>query len=194
MAPLISALPYQRADVINITKEEFTAMNSVNIQVIHEEEPPEQIVQNIQDESVVAENIEQLKQLKVQEMKNQCRQTIYDGIWLEDKKYSYKLEDQQNLGELIMYKDNVLYHADGEEYHMFTHDEIMQIYVSQQINKAQNLLYCSQLEKYINTLSSFDEIVAVFYGTELPDPYLSKFNELFDSAYKMWMEVYYGND
>lgn len=190
MMPLTSALPYQRADVINISKNEFDAMKSVDIPiVISEEEPPEQI-----EVESVPENIEQIRQLKITEIKNNCKQAIYDGIWLDEKKYSYKLEDQQNLNELIMYNNDALYHADGEEYRIYTHDEIVKIYVSQQINKTQNLLYCSQIERYINTLSSLDEIANVYYGIELPEPYLSKYNELYDSAYNMWMGVYYGND
>ena len=114
-----------------------------------------------------------------------CSATIYDGLWIEydGKKlhYSYNIKDQSNIGairsRLISGAKKVMYHADGEDFRLYSADEMWNV-----INQLDELLmyhtaYYAELKKWINRATS-EELHKIHYGTELPEDLKKELDEI----------------
>lgn len=145
--------------------------------------------------SVLATQLQELKNIKKQEMNEICQQTIWEGVdvALDDttpkvySHFSFTLEDQSNIKGLYdkINKDNLThapYHADGELCRLFTAKEIIKVYNAMEAYKTYNITLCNFIKKYIDIIITKEEFDAVVYNANiLPEEYLVLFNELLSS-------------
>lgn len=123
---------------------------------------------------------------KLQELSTQCQKAITDGIELNGEHFSYTLTDQNNISntfQLAMSTGlSVPYHADGQDCRLYSKEEIMNIYFSQETNVTHHTTYFNQLKQYVLTLTTEDEVNTVQYGQELTGTYLDTYNEIMQQA------------
>ena len=97
-------------------------------------------------------------------MKSECRKYIVRGFPVtfsngDVKHFSFKMEDQINLKDLIATKtkgDNCYYHADGEKNTHYSYDDICLIYRCLYNNKLFNQVYTQVLCEWIQNNYSED--------------------------------------
>lgn len=123
---------------------------------------------------------------KLQELSKQCQEAIVDGIEYNGEHFSYTLTDQNNISntfQLAMSTGlSVPYHADGQDCRLYSKEEIMSIYFSQETNVTHHTTYYNQLKQYVLTLTTEEEVNAVEYGQELTGTYLDTYNEIMEQA------------
>lgn len=123
---------------------------------------------------------------KLQELSNQCQKAITNGIEYNGEHFSYTLTDQNNISntfQLAMSTGlSVPYHADGQDCRLYSKEEIMNIYFSQETNVTHHTTYYNQLKQYVLTLTTEEEVNAVEYGQELTGAYLDTYNEIMEQA------------
>lgn len=131
------------------------------------------------------------RQNKLDEISTACNTAIIagDNVTFMDgttKFFAYSLEDQTNIGQMfsavLAGATRYLYHAEGGACMMYTADEIISIYSTLASRKTALLTYHNSLKSYVQSLESVTDIEAVTWGMELPDPYLSDYNELIRQA------------
>lgn len=132
-----------------------------------------------------------IKETKTKEISSACNQTIEAGTAVtisdgSEKHFTYSLLDQSNISEmfnaLIGGATEYLYHADGEEYMMYSAKDIVIIYSTLSMFKTGQIMYQNQLKQYINSLTDKTVIQSVQYGDALIGEYLTKYNELMAQA------------
>jgi predicted nucleic acid-binding protein len=137
-------------------------------------------------EQLKKEEFEELVNNKLQELSNKCQEAITNGIELNGEHFSYTLTDQNNISntfQLAMSTGlSVPYHADGQDCRLYSKEEIMNIYFSQETNVTHHTTYYNQLKQYILTLTTEEEINTVQYGQELIGTYLETYNEIMKQA------------
>lgn len=128
---------------------------------------------------------ENAKIAKINEMEISCKQAIETGVSIDDKQYSYTVQDQSNmLNAMNLAKETGLevpYHADGESCTLYDYSTISTIYMQEQMNLTKNQTYFNQLKLYINSLdniSYLDTVNSIYYGIELTGEYLETFNSI----------------
>lgn len=123
---------------------------------------------------------------KLQELSTQCQEAITSGIEYNGEHFSYTLTDQNNISntfQLAMSTGlSVPYHADGQDCRLYSKEEIMNIYFSQETNVTHHTTYYNQLKQYVLTLTTEDEVSTVQYGQELTGEYLDTYNEIMQQA------------
>lgn len=175
-------IKYTIADIIEITKEEYSAFEEAfkENEIIKEETQvePEYTKPYVEPEK---EGIDFLRQSKISEMSYECRKTIEAGIdiqlRMETKHFSMDTQDQLNLmslGVMAQTQELIPYHADGETCIFYTADEINQIVAAATAHKVYHTTYYNALKNYINSLTTIEEIAAITYGTPIPDEYQSE--------------------
>ena len=134
--------------------------------------------------------IEKLNKIK-EEKKNQinqiCKRFILKGVELNNSKYSYTIEDQNNISNClnlaIQSGLKVPYHADNENCRLFTKEEIIELYFTQELNLTHHTTYSNQLKNYVDQLQSIKDVENVRYGeTQLTGDYLKVYNEMMEQA------------
>lgn len=123
---------------------------------------------------------------KLEELSKQCQEAITDGIDYNGEHFSYTLTDQNNISntfQLAMSTGlSVPYHADGQDCRLYSKEEIMNIYFSQETNVTHHTTYYNQLKQYVLTLTTEEEVNAVEYGQELTGAYLDTYNKIMEQA------------
>ena len=123
---------------------------------------------------------------KLQELSNQCQKAITDGIEYNGEHFSYTLTDQNNISNTFQLAIStglsVPYHADGQDCRLYSKEEIMNIYFSQETNVTHHTTYFNQLKQYVLTLTTEDEVNTVQYGQELTGTYLDTYNKIMAQA------------
>lgn len=103
-------------------------------------------------------SLESIKKSMVSNIKAQCGEFITNGLFIglstdEVKEFSFKIEDQINLKELVdnhSENDMVYYHANGEFDAEYSYADILTIYKTLYNNKIYNQIYSQVLCKWIN--------------------------------------------
>ena len=138
------------------------------------------------------ENFIRVKQSKIEELRNICQEKIEDGVYVDNKKYSYTIQDQSNiLNAMNLAKETGLevpYHADDEPCTLYDYSTIASIYMQQQMNLTENQTYFNQLKQYINSINDVeqaDDIIAIVYGQELTGEYLDTYNTIITQSQKI---------
>lgn len=138
------------------------------------------------------ENFIRVKQSKIAELSNACQEKIEDGVYVDNKKYSYTIQDQSNiLNAMKLAKETGLevpYHADDEPCTLYDYSTIASIYMQQQMNLTVNQTYFNQLKQYINSINDVEQtedIVAIVYGQELTGEYLDTYNTIIAQSQKI---------
>ena len=140
---------------------------------------------------IVEPTIEEVKEDKIKEISDACRETIFEGIDVKlsnenVKHFSLKTEDQININNLleqvsignIKAENGIPYHADGEMCILFSVQDFTLI-----ANEAANFIlkqttYCNHLMAYIRSLENIKEISDITYGQELTGEFLENYNHI----------------
>lgn len=170
----------QGAEYENIELSEF----------LDEEGLPKLKVENNEIVSITDEDYLYLKERRLNRAKERkikflsqiCENNIISGIDYNNKHYSYELTDQNNLYNAVQLSLStglsVPYHADGYVCELYPQEDIVAIYIAQQTNLTHSSTYYNQLKSLVQSLTTVDEVNAVYYGQELTDEYLEKYNEI----------------
>lgn len=144
-------------------------------------------------------SLDEYKEYYVKLFGDTCQKNIFDGVDVElsdggVKHFAATLEDQNNL--LVQFNSAMMnkrrtdlaypYHADGEQYQMYSFDDICKIYSSVQSHILKETSYCNALNTYVRGLENKSDISSVVYGQEIPD---ENINEIMNETYKNGMEL-----
>lgn len=124
----------------------------------------------------VKPSLNQLKEVKLQEINDACQNAIHAGIEVKtsqgDEHFSLTDEDQINIQNLALQiqsgQPHALYHADGKLCRPFNAEEVMALAEASTRFKTYQLTYCNHLRYYVKDLNIASEIQAAQYGMELP--------------------------
>ena len=123
---------------------------------------------------------------KCEELNKACNEAIVKGVDAETSKgiehFSLTDEDQTNIIQWYNIAKttgcSVPYHSDTNDCRPFTAEEMISVGNAATYWITYNLTYCNQLKKYVQTLSSVEDIFKVTYGvTQLEGEFLDKLNE-----------------
>lgn len=145
--------------------------------------------------------LEEVKKEKIAQLSSTCEQCIYNGVTMEidgeTKHFSYKAEDQVNLGNALQLAQvtglDVPYHADGDNCKLYTPEQIVELYVQQMTNLTHNQTYFNQLRMHVETLEEKEDVENIMYGQDLTGKYLDKYTEIMTQA-GVLIKAYLGLD
>ena len=133
-----------------------------------------------------------IKTEKIAEIKKDCEDYIYAGTdvtYADDttEHFTYTLADQSNISEMFTAimagATEFPYHADGEICKVYSKAQIVTIYGTLSLFKANITTYHNSLKAQVNAMTDADEINAVKFGeTELTGDYLDNYNTMMASA------------
>jgi len=177
---------YTLLDVIEIDKDEYTALNEAidvgkSIEVATEPEVVvEEVIELLPEEKVT---IDYVRDLKLKEMSNQCNKIIVAGFNVtlsdgESHHFDLTLEDQLNLfdaaASIEKGETEIPYHASGEICKFYGADDMKLIIEAASQLKQYHTTYFNSLKVYINSLTEVEDVVAIAYGVAIPDEYMSE--------------------
>ena len=129
---------------------------------------------------------------KIAEIKKDCEDYIYAGtdVTYADgttEHFTYNLADQSNISEMFTAvmagATEFPYHADGEICKVYTKAQIVTIYGTLSLFKAEATTYHNSLKAQINAMTDVDAISATkFKETELTGEYLTNYTAMMASA------------
>ena len=148
------------------------------------------IFEYVPTEEELLSQLEIMKQDKISELSSACESAIYRGVDINEKHYSYTLQDQSNLENAINISSqtglDVPYHADGEACALYSLTQLQEIYVAEQVNLTKNQTYFNQIKQYIldtfTDINMIDELQGIVYGQELTGTYLDSYNNIIDQS------------
>lgn len=139
---------------------------------------------------IVNPSIDEIKRKKIEEIKNECRNTIYKGVDVElngsIKHFSLTMEDQININalksqietDILDISKGVPYHADGELCTLFPLDEFNKIYKEANYFIIEQTSYCNHLIAYIKEVEEKSDIYKVKYGMKLSESLIKNMNNI----------------
>lgn len=140
----------------------------------------------------IFKTVEEAKPAKIAEIKQVCESYIYAGtdVTYSDgttEHFTYTLADQSNISEMFTAimagATEFPYHADGEICKVYSKAQIVAIYGTLSLFKANITTYHNSLKAQVNAMTDADEINAVKFGeTELIGDYLDNYNTMMASA------------
>lgn len=124
---------------------------------------------------------------KLEYINKTCNYYIVKGIDYNGEHFSYTLEDQNNIDNLLTLAQtsggmDVPYHADGCDCKLYTADDIFAIYVSQKLNVTHHITYANQLKQYAKALNDLSLISEIEYGQNLTGIYLETYEKMMEQA------------
>ena len=157
---------------------------------------PEKELTEEEKEALAKAELEQVKKNKIAEMNTACKLAIENGISVNDKQYSYTIQDQSNmLNAMNLAKETgmeIPYHADGESCSLYNYDTLASIYMMEQMNITTNQTYFNQMKLYILSITdtnNIDKINKIKYGDELTGEYAVKYNEIIEQSNKVMQKL-----
>ena len=140
----------------------------------------------------IFKTVEEAKSAKIAEIKQECEEYIYAGTdvtYADDttEHFTYTLADQSNISEMFTAimagATEFPYHADGEICKVYSKAQIVAIYGTLSLFKANITTYHNSLKAQVNAMTDADEINAVKFGeTELIGDYLDNYNTMMTSV------------
>lgn len=129
--------------------------------------------------------LEVMRAAKLREISAACNATIVAGVDLELNEgtahFNLSIEDQSNISNLFRVVElggtEFPYQADDGSCTVYSVTEIAQIYIAAQTLITTQTAYHNYLKAYVNTMTGSDEIAAVQYGMNLPEPYATALAE-----------------
>lgn len=123
--------------------------------------------------------LETVRAAKLMEISKACNETIVAGVEVPVKgrtdHFNLSLEDQSNINNLFRVVElggtEFPYQADDGTCLVYSAAEIATIYIAAQTMITTQTAYHNALKTYVNTLENTEDISAVRYGMELPQPY-----------------------
>jgi len=125
-----------------------------------------------------------IRNAKIAEISAACNAVIVAGVDLELSEgiahFNLSIEDQSNIANLFRVVElggtEFPYQADGGVCRIYTAQEIASIYIAAQTLITTQTTYHNALKAYVLGLENVEEITAVVYGMELPEPFASEMN------------------
>lgn len=129
--------------------------------------------------------LETVRAAKLLEISKACNAVIVAGVDVPigDRldHFNLKLEDQSNINNLFRVVElggtEYPYQADDGTCTVYSATEIAQIYVAAQTLITSQTAYHNALKSYVNAMTDAEEIAAVQYGMDLPEPYAAALSE-----------------
>lgn len=125
--------------------------------------------------------LDELIEYTVMQFQKACTQAIYDGCDVDTsvgiKHFSYTDDDQRNLKAAADLAHStglqVPYHADGEDCTLWSALDIVKAYGLNEQLKTYHTTYCNLMcntkDGYLHSLMNKEDILALSYGTPLPE-------------------------
>lgn len=127
--------------------------------------------------------LEELKQQKINEVSNTCKETIYAGVDVElptgtTEHFSLKEEDQINLfgkqAQITAGVTQLEYHQDGHPCRYYTVEEMTAIITAAMQFVSYHTTYCNSLYTWINAATNKEDLQEITYGVSIPVEYQSE--------------------
>ncbi len=126
--------------------------------------------------------LETMRAAKLMEISKVCNTVIVSGVDVpignRVDHFNLAMEDQSNINNLFRVVElggtEFPYQADDGTCTVYTAQEIAQIYITAQSHITTQTAYHNVLKTYVNSLAESEEIAAVQYGMDLPEPYASE--------------------
>ena len=132
--------------------------------------------------------LSELKTQKISEMSTTCNTTITNGFDVTlstgTEHFSLKTEDQLNLfGKQAQISQDVStlsenkgyeYHQDGELCKYYSLQDMLKIIETAMAYKSYHTTYCNSLFRWIEQMTTKEDVDAVYYGIEIPEAYQSE--------------------
>lgn len=120
-----------------------------------------------------------VKAAKMKEISEDCNSMIIAGIDLELNEgivhFNLSIEDQSNIANLFRVVElggtEFPYQSDGGVCRIYNAAEIAKIYIAAQTMITTQTTYHNELKLYVQSLETAEDVAAVKYGMDLPDPY-----------------------
>jgi hypothetical protein len=131
----------------------------------------------------VEPTLEELKQQKINEVSNICKETIYAGVDVElptgtTEHFSLKEEDQINLfgkqAQITAGVTQLEYHQDGHPCRYYTVEEMTAIITAAMQYVSYHTTYCNSLYTWINAVEDKGNLGQITYGSVIPVEYQSE--------------------
>ena len=128
------------------------------------------------------QSTEVIRAAKVAEISAACNAVIVSGIDLTladgPVHFNLSIEDQSNIANLFRVVElggtEFPYQADGGVCRIYPAQEIAQIYIAAQTAITTQTTYHNALKAYVQSLDDVEDIAAVQYGMDLPEPFASE--------------------
>ncbi len=126
--------------------------------------------------------LETVRAAKLIEISKACNAAIVAGVDVEIGNrvdhFNLSLEDQSNINNLFRVVElggtEFPYQADDGTCTVYSAAEIAQIYMAAQTAITSQTAYHNALKGYVNSMTEGEDITAVQYGMELPEPYATE--------------------
>lgn len=126
--------------------------------------------------------LETVRAAKLIEISKACNAAIVAGVDVEIGNrvdhFNLSLEDQSNINNLFRVVElggtEFPYQADDGTCTVYSATEIAQIYMAAQTAITSQTAYHNALKGYVNSMTDSEDIAAVQYGMELPEPYATE--------------------
>lgn len=141
----------------------------------------EEVIERTEDE--IKQNRLPLEiQMKKQEIRDLCHQTIVKGFDLNNQHFSLEETDQLNLTTAVNAIKGGLssfpYHSDGEICRMYTAQEINEIAEAATYHKLYHTTLCNHLLQQLSNITQYYQLMAIDYS---PEALSSELRQSFDS-------------
>ena len=136
-------------------------------------------------------SISELQRNKIEEFSMICEQKIEEGVDIvingKTEHFSYKKdEDQKNIKDAfdlaVATQLSVPLHSDGGNCTLYSVEDMIRIYISEQTNLTHHKTYFNQMKQYIMTLSTEEDINSLTYGDPLTGNYLETYQTIMAQA------------
>ncbi len=128
-----------------------------------------------------------IRAAKIAEISAACNTVIVAGVdvpvgdqsqGVHVEHFNLSLEDQNNINNLFRVVElggtEFPYQADDGSCRVYSATEIAAIYITAQTLITTQTAYHNALKAYVNVLTESEEIAAIQYGMELPEPFASE--------------------
>lgn len=127
-----------------------------------------------------------IRQEKIQQLSEECSETIQKGVQYNGKTYSLTPNDQINIDSMfnavIAGAEEYPYHANSESCYNMKAEDIVNLYVLYKKTVTYYTTYYNQLKMYIGTLTDKEAIEKVFFGQPLTGVFQEQLEDMMTSA------------
>lgn len=180
-----SPIQYIDAEVLPIEETEYEVLKKsfddgkTEMPIVHTEMATAEYYEMPVDQQITLESV---KDMKINEMSEACRNSIIGGAYVDVEEglrhFSFAIEDQMKLQVLAQQAQNgtdrMPWHSDDEFCKFYSARDILAIYHTLEQLQTYHTTYFNSLKKYIESMTSIEEISNIRYGQEIPQQYQSE--------------------
>lgn len=128
------------------------------------------------------EELETLREEKLNEISNQCEQVIYNGVDVDmasgKQHFSLTEKDQLNIfglqAKITAGQTSLEYHADGQPCTYYDVSDIQKLISAAMSFVSYHTTYCNSLNMWIKNETDASTISSIYYGIDIPEKYQSE--------------------